>query len=75
MFHERGNMPSTSKVAIVTGGGTGVGRSTSLALARLGYHVVINYSRSKDEALKTISEIQEHGVQGFAAEGFFQVGA
>lgn len=66
MFHERGNMPSTSKVAIVTGGGTGVGRSTSLALARLGYHVVINYSRSKDEALKTISEIQEHGVQGFA---------
>lgn len=38
------------KVALVTGSATGVGAATALALARLGYDVLINYSRSEAEA-------------------------
>jgi 3-oxoacyl-[acyl-carrier protein] reductase len=43
-------MKLAGKGAIVTGGGTGVGRATALALAERGCHVVINYSKSAAEA-------------------------
>ncbi|HQX52786.1 MAG TPA: SDR family NAD(P)-dependent oxidoreductase [Planctomycetaceae bacterium] len=59
-------MPSLNKVVIVTGGGTGVGRATSLALARLGYDVIVNYSRSKADADATVSEVTALGVRAFA---------
>jgi 3-oxoacyl-[acyl-carrier protein] reductase len=49
--------------AIVTGGGTGVGRATTLALARLGCSVLVNYSRSEDEAEKTAAEAAAQGVR------------
>lgn len=52
-----------NKVVIITGGGTGVGRATSLAMARLGYDVVVNYSRSRDEAEATAIEIKAEGVK------------
>ena len=41
---------SERKAAIVTGSGTGVGAATALLLARRGYDVLINYSRSEREA-------------------------
>lgn len=41
---------SSNKVALITGGGTGVGRATTLQLAARGFHTVVNYSRSRDEA-------------------------
>jgi len=37
------------QAAIVTGGGTGIGKSTSLLLASKGFKVVVNYSRSAME--------------------------
>ncbi|MBL8820062.1 MAG: SDR family oxidoreductase [Planctomyces sp.] len=54
-------MPSDHLAAIVTGGGTGVGRATALKLAALRYGVVINYSRSQAEATATAEEIQAAG--------------
>lgn len=57
-----------NNVAIVTGGGTGVGRATSLALARLGCHVVVNYSRSRDEADATVKEIVALGARALAVQ-------
>ena len=39
-------MKLAGKAAIVTGGGTGVGRATALALAERGCGVVVNYSKS-----------------------------
>ncbi len=61
-------MQLSSKAAIVTGGGTGVGRATALELARRGYSVAVNYSRSRDEAEKTAAEIQALGVKGIAIQ-------
>ncbi len=54
------------KAAIVTGGGTGVGRATTLALAKLGCHVLVNYSRSAIEAEQTAADARAFSVQSFA---------
>ena len=56
-------MPIEGKAAIVTGGGTGVGRETALLLAQKGCDVAINYSRSKEEAEATGREIGAAGVR------------
>jgi len=50
------------KAAIVTGGGTGVGRATALQLAQRGCSVVVNYSRSRDDAERTAAECSKFGV-------------
>ena len=51
------------KAAVITGGGTGVGRATALSLAKLGCSVLVNYSRSKDEAENTAAEAAALGVK------------
>jgi 3-oxoacyl-[acyl-carrier protein] reductase len=55
--------------AIVTGGGTGVGRATVLALAQRGCPVLVNYSRSREEAEKTAAEAEALGVRALALQG------
>ena len=61
-------MQIQGKAAVVTGGGTGVGRATALELARQGCSVLINYSRSKEDAERTASEIGSFGVRGIAVQ-------
>ena len=53
------------KVALITGGGTGIGRAVALNLARAGADIGINYSRSAEEALKTQAEVKSLGVRCF----------
>jgi len=54
-------------VAIVTGGGTGIGRAVSSNLARAGARaVVVNYSRSKDDAEATAASLNALGCEGVA---------
>ena len=52
------------RVAIVTGGGTGIGRATSLRLARAGVaSVFVNYSRSVADAESTAEEVRASGAE------------
>ena len=46
-------MSHVKPVALVTGAATGIGRSAAVALAKAGYDVVINYSRSEEAAKMT----------------------
>jgi 3-oxoacyl-[acyl-carrier protein] reductase len=55
-------MDLKGKVAIVTGGGTGIGHAVSLRLAKAGARaVVVNYSRSEDDAKATAGELEALG--------------
>jgi NAD(P)-dependent dehydrogenase (short-subunit alcohol dehydrogenase family) len=58
-------MSSAAKVALVTGGGTGIGKSAALALAKNGYSVVIT-GRRKEPLDKTAAEIEKIGVKALA---------
>lgn len=56
------------RTALITGGGTGIGRSIALRLAREGVNVAINYSRSEREAHETQSEVEALGVRGIVCK-------
>ena len=58
----------TDKVALITGGGTGIGRATGLRLAREGAHIAVNYSRSAEEAATTCRDIEALGRQAMACQ-------
>jgi 3-oxoacyl-[acyl-carrier protein] reductase len=49
------------KVAIVTGGSRGIGRSTAEALAAQGAHVVVTFVRGEEEAKSVVSAIEAGG--------------
>ncbi|MEI7024105.1 SDR family NAD(P)-dependent oxidoreductase [Paenibacillus sp. y28] len=61
-------MELKNKAALVTGGGTGIGRATSLMLAERGAAVIVNYSRSKSEAEETVRLIKQKGGQAAAIQ-------
>ena len=56
-----GAIDLTGKVALVTGGGRGIGATTSVMLARLGADVAINYNNSQGQADKITRKIESLG--------------
>lgn len=57
------------KSAIVTGSATGVGAATALALARRGYDVLINYSKSAVEAEASAAACRVAGADTLLMQG------
>ena len=61
-------MDFTGKVALVTGGGRGIGRATALALARGGADVLVNYLENHNSANEVVKEIQAMGRKAVAVQ-------
>lgn len=55
-------------VALITGGGTGVGAATARQLARKGYDLLINYSRSAAEAEATAADCRAAGIDALVVQ-------
>ena len=61
-------MDLSNKVAIVTGGASGIGYHISLTLAKNGATVVINYNRSAEKANQLVKEINSFGGNALAIQ-------
>jgi 3-oxoacyl-[acyl-carrier protein] reductase len=57
---------SEARVALVTGGGRGIGRAISLALAADGADVAVNYRRDEESAAATVADIEGLGRRAVA---------
>ena len=57
------------RVALVTGGGRGIGRAISLHLAAAGASVAVNYRKDEEAARKTVAEIEGAGGRAAAYHG------
>jgi len=56
-------MPLEGKLALVTGGGRGIGRAIALKLASQGADIIVNFFRHRETAEKTAKDIEALGVK------------
>lgn len=57
------------KVALITGGDSGIGRAVALAYAREGADVVISYLNEEEDAQETLRIVKEAGRKGLGIPG------
>ncbi|MDR6881472.1 SDR family oxidoreductase [Bacillus sp. 3255] len=66
--HASAPAPASAKIAIVTGGGRGLGRNTVLNLAKRGIDSILTYKSNKEEALKVVDLVKEMGRNAIAIQ-------
>ena len=57
------------RAALVTGGGTGIGRASALLLGARGARVAVHYNKSREGALAVVKELREKGCEAEAFGG------
>jgi 3-oxoacyl-[acyl-carrier protein] reductase len=62
-------MTSVDGVALVTGGGAGLGRACALALGKRGARVAVHYLKSRDGAEAVVAALKEAGTDAHAFQG------
>ena len=60
--------PLEGKLALVTGAGRGIGRAIALDLAKAGADVVVNYSRSRQQAEEVVKAVEAMGRRAMAVQ-------
>lgn len=58
-------MQFSGKVALITGGGSGIGKATAILMAQAGAKVAV-LGRSQEKLAKTVAEIQQQGGEALA---------
>lgn len=61
-------MNISNKVALVTGGSSGIGKAIVLALAQEGCHVAFTYNSKQKESDEVVEQIKRFGVKGLAVK-------
>ena len=65
----------SGKVALVTGGGRGIGRAIAVALAEAGADIAINYRSRHEDAAETVAAVERVGRRAIAIQADVSDGA
>lgn len=65
----------SEKVALVTGAARRLGRAIALGLADSGYHIVVNYQHSREDASETVDQIKNHGQDAIMIQADISAGS
>jgi len=61
-------MESKNKIALITGGSRGLGKSMALSISQKGINIILTYKNKKEEALAVVSEIEKSGRKAVALQ-------
>ena len=57
--------PLSGRIAIITGGDSGIGKACAVELSKEGANIVINYHSDEKSAMETLGIVEQNGSKGF----------